>query len=181
MTSGWLTRWAAGCYHVFRMGATYRIGEGYDIHRLAAGRPMRLGCVEIPCEFGPLGHSDGDVLAHAVCDAVLGAIALGDIGAHFPPQDPRWRDADSRRFIVRAVELARENDACVVNVDATVVLERPKLAPYIPEMRRVLAEILGCSPSAVSVKAKTAEGLGAVGEGKAIEARAIVLVRIGDD
>jgi len=158
------------------MAATYRIGEGYDIHRLEPGRAMRLGCVEIPCEFGPLGHSDGDVLAHALCDAVLGALALGDIGAHFPSNDPRWQGADSDRFVRHAVSLARSLGARVVNVDATVVLERPKLAPYVTEMRDTLAAIVGCEASAVSVKAKTADGIGAIGEGRAIEARVVVLV-----
>jgi 2-C-methyl-D-erythritol 2,4-cyclodiphosphate synthase len=158
------------------MSATGRIGEGYDIHRLEKGRPMRLGCVSIPADFGPLGHSDGDVLAHALCDAVLGALALGDIGAHFPNDDPRWKDADSRTFLAHAVRLAHWRGLRVVNADATVVLERPKLAPYIAEIRRTLAEVLRCRPEAVSVKAKTAEGLGPIGEGKAIEARAVVLL-----
>jgi 2-C-methyl-D-erythritol 2,4-cyclodiphosphate synthase len=155
----------------------YRIGEGYDIHRLEKGRPMRIGCVEIPSEYGPLGHSDGDVLAHALCDALLGALALGDIGTFFPPQDEQWRGADSRVFLAYAARLVRARGAKLMNADATVVLEAPKIAPYIREIRRTLAEGLGCRPANVSFKAKTAEGLGPIGEGRAIEARAIVLVQ----
>jgi 2-C-methyl-D-erythritol 2,4-cyclodiphosphate synthase len=155
----------------------YRIGEGYDIHRLEKGRPMRIGCIEVPCDFGPLGHSDGDVLAHALCDALLGALALGDIGRFFPPQDEQWRGADSRVFLAYAARLLRTRGAKIMNVDATIVLEAPRLAPYVREMRRTLAGVLGCRPSAISVKAKTAEGLGPVGEGKAIEARVVVLVQ----
>lgn len=161
------------------MSATSRIGEGYDIHRLERGRPLRLGCVTIPSDFGPLGHSDGDVLAHALCDAILGAIAQGDIGAHFPSDDPRWAGADSRVFLSHAVQLARSMGYGVVNVDATIVLERPKLAPYIKEIRDTLADALHCTWTNVSVKAKTAEGLGPIGEGLAIEARAVVLIDRG--
>lgn len=160
------------------MAATYRVGEGYDVHRLEEGRTLRLGCVTIPCGFGPLGHSDGDVLAHALCDAILGALALGDIGSHFPPHDARWAGTDSRRFLEHAVTLARDRGAEVANVDATVVLERPKLAPYIAAIRDELAAVFGCASSEVSVKAKTAEGLGPIGEGRAIEARAVVLLRL---
>jgi 2-C-methyl-D-erythritol 2,4-cyclodiphosphate synthase len=156
----------------------YRIGEGYDIHRLERGRVMRVGCVEIPSEVGPLGHSDGDVLAHALCDALLGALGLGDIGTYFPPQDEQWRGADSRVFLAYAARMVRSRGAKIMNTDATVTLERPKLAPYIFEMRRTLSGVLGCRPSHISIKAKTAEGLGAVGEGKAIEARAVVLLQI---
>jgi 2-C-methyl-D-erythritol 2,4-cyclodiphosphate synthase len=155
----------------------YRIGEGYDIHRLEKGRPMRIGCVEVPAELGPLGHSDGDVLAHALCDALLGALALGDIGTFFPPQDEQWRGADSRVFLAYAARMLRARGAKLMNADATVVLEAPRLAPYIREMRRTLAGVLGCRASIISIKAKTAEGLGPVGEGKAIEARAVVLVQ----
>jgi 2-C-methyl-D-erythritol 2,4-cyclodiphosphate synthase len=162
------------------MAATYRIGEGYDVHRLEAGRVLKVGCVELPSSAGALGHSDGDVLAHAICDAILGALALGDIGVHFPSADERWRGADSRLFVEHAVNLMRARGARVVNVDATVVLERPKLAPHIAEMRRALAQLLGCDAADVSVKAKTAEGLGAIGEGKAIEARAVVLLSVAE-
>jgi 2-C-methyl-D-erythritol 2,4-cyclodiphosphate synthase len=160
------------------MAATYRVGEGYDIHRLEKGRPMRVGCIEIPCEFGPLGHSDGDVLAHALCDALLGALALGDIGAHFPPSDPRWHGADSKQFVAHAAALAHARGARVANMDSTIVLEKPKLARHIPEMRRVLADLLGCELSVVSVKAKTAEGLGPVGEGRAVEAHVVVCLEL---
>jgi 2-C-methyl-D-erythritol 2,4-cyclodiphosphate synthase len=156
----------------------YRIGEGFDVHRLVRGRPLKIGCVEIPHDHGALGHSDGDVLAHALCDAMLGALGLGNIGTYFPPNDERWRGADSRVFLAYAARLLRARSARLVNVDSTVVLERPKLAPHIPEMRRALATILGCNASRISVKAKSAEGLGPVGEGAAIEARAIVLVQV---
>ena len=159
-------------------GADFRIGEGSDLHRLESGRRLVIGCVEVPSDVGSFGHSDGDVVAHAVCDAVLGALALGDIGTHFPPTDERWRGADSRVFLVHAMRLARERGARIVNVDVTVELERPKLAPYLGDMRRELARVLGCAAAAVSVKAKTAEGLGAVGEGKAIAARAVVLLAV---
>jgi 2-C-methyl-D-erythritol 2,4-cyclodiphosphate synthase len=155
----------------------YRIGEGYDIHRLEKGRAMRIGCVEIPCDFGPLGHSDGDVLAHALCDALLGALGLGDIGAYFPSDDERWRGADSRVFLAYAARLMRARRAKLVNADATVILEKPKLAPHIFAIRRALSSVLGCRASQISVKAKTAEKLGPVGEGLAVEARAIVLVQ----
>ena len=155
----------------------YRIGEGYDIHRLEKGRPMRIGCVEIPAESGPLGHSDGDVLAHALCDALLGALALGDIGTFFPPHDEQWRGADSRVFLAYAARMLRARGAKLMNADATVILEAPRLAPYIREMRRTVAGVLGCRPSIISIKAKTAEGLGPVGEGKAVEARVVVLVQ----
>jgi 2-C-methyl-D-erythritol 2,4-cyclodiphosphate synthase len=160
------------------MGATIRIGEGYDIHRLEKGRPMRIGCVEIPCELGPLGHSDGDVLAHALCDAILGALALGDIGTYFPSEDELWRGADSRVFLAHVSRLARTHGAHILNADATVSLERPRLAPHIADMRRVLSTLLACASSRISIKAKTADGLGPVGEGKAIEARAVVLLEL---
>jgi len=141
---------------------------------------MRLGCVEIPCDFGPLGHSDGDVLAHALCDALLCALALGDIGAHFPSDDPRWRGADSKQFVSHAATLVRSRGGRISNVDATIVLEKPKLAPHIPEIRRSLAALLGCEASRVSVKAKTAEGLGAIGEGRAVEARVVVCLEVAE-
>jgi len=155
-----------------------RIGQGYDLHRLAAGRVLRIGCVEVSREFGAVAHSDGDVLAHAICDGILGSIADGDIGRHFPASDPHWEGADSALFLRRAVELLGERGGRVVNVDATVVLEQPRLASHIPAMVEALAASLGCDRSAVSVKAKSGEGLGPVGRGEAVEAHALVLVEL---
>jgi 2-C-methyl-D-erythritol 2,4-cyclodiphosphate synthase len=156
----------------------YRIGEGFDVHRLETGRKLRIGCVEVPSPVGSVAHSDGDVLAHAVVDAVLGAIGEGDIGRHFPPSDTRWKDADSKIFLAEAVRLLAARGGRIANVDATVILERPRLAPHIPAMRAALAVALDCDASFVSVKAKSAEGLGAIGAGEAVEARAVVLVEI---
>ncbi|SRR5579871_859966 len=153
-----------------------RIGIGYDSHRLVMGRPLIIGLVHVAFDYGPEGHSDGDVVAHALTDALLGAAALGDIGRHFPNNDPRWKDADSRLFLTHAVELLKHAGFRPVNVDAVVVLERPKLAPHILTMRQALADALGLPLDAVSVKAKTAEGLGAVGEGRAIEAHAVAMI-----
>lgn len=154
----------------------YRIGEGFDVHRLEAGRRLRVGCIDIPSPVGSVAHSDGDVLAHAVVDAILGAIGEGDIGHHFPPIDARWKDADSKLFLAEAARLLAARGARITNVDATVILEHPKLAAHIAGMRAALARALGCEPALVSVKAKTAEGIGAIGAGEAIEARAVVLV-----
>lgn len=156
-----------------------RIGEGYDVHALADGRELVLGGVTVDVARGPVGHSDGDVLAHAVCDALLGAGALGDIGRHFPPGDQRYKDAPSRIFLERAVELLAERGYRIVNVDATVILEHPRLSPHIDAIRASLAGALGCAVEIVSVKAKTAESMGPVGEGAAIEARAVALVERG--
>lgn len=153
-----------------------RVGEGYDIHALADGRKLVLGGVAIDETRGPVGHSDGDALAHAVCDALLGAAALGDIGGHFPPGDKRFKDAPSRMFLERAIELLTEHGYSLVNVDATVILEKPRLSPHIEAIRASLAAALGCGIEAVSVKAKTAEKLGPVGRGDAIEARAVALI-----
>jgi len=156
----------------------YRIGEGFDVHRLETGRRLRIGCVDIPSPAGSVAHSDGDVLAHAVVDAILGAIGEGDIGRHFPPSDERWKGADSKIFLAEAARLLAAHGGRVVNVDSTVILERPKLAPHIPAMTAALAAALGCEASIVSVKAKSAEGLGAIGAGQAVEARAVVLVEV---
>lgn len=158
----------------------YRIGEGFDVHRLETGRRLRVGCVDIPSPVGSVAHSDGDVLAHAVVDAILGAIGEGDIGHHFPPTDARWKDADSKLFLAEAVRLLAARGGRIANVDATVILERPKLAPHIADMRAALATALGCKPALVSVKAKSAEGIGAIGAGEAIEARAVVLVDLAE-
>ncbi len=160
------------------MGATYRVGHGFDLHRLEPGAALRIGCVDVPAKVQARGHSDGDALAHAVCDAVLGALALGDIGRHFPPDDPRWRGVSSGVFLERAAELARARGARVVNIDATVILERPRIADFTGRIREALAAALGCAPDAISVKAKTAEGLGPIGEGRAIAAHAVALLEI---
>ena len=153
-----------------------RIGQGWDIHRLVPGKPLVLGGVVVPSELGELGHSDGDALCHAIVDAMLGAIAAGDIGKHFPPSDPRWKDVPSRFFVERASELLAKAGWALVNVDATVILERPRLAPLIDDIRGSIAGMLGLPTGSVSVKAKTNEGLGAVGCLEAVEAQAVVLV-----
>lgn len=153
----------------------FRVGEGWDIHRLAPGRRLLLGGVEVPSDRGEEGYSDGDVLLHAVIDALLGSAALGDIGIHFPPGDPEWKDADSRDLARRARDLVRRAGWRPVNLDCTVVLERPKLAPHREAIRTSLAELLDVDVEAVSFKAKTMEGLGPVGEGRAVEARAVLL------
>jgi 2-C-methyl-D-erythritol 2,4-cyclodiphosphate synthase len=155
---------------------THRIGFGNDVHRLAAGRKLILGGVHVPFEMGPVGHSDGDALAHAVCDALLGAAALGDIGRHFPDTSPEWHNASSLMFLERATELLAEAGYRVANVDSTISLERPKLAPFIPGMKEKLAGALGINAHEVSIKAKTGEGVDAVGKGEAIRADAVVLI-----
>ncbi len=158
--------------------AAYRVGIGNDLHRLAPGRKLILGGVEIPFEKGPVGHSDGDALAHAICDALLGAAALGDIGRHFPDRSPRWHGASSLLFLRQARKLLERAGYKILNVDSTIGLERPKLAPYIPRMSRRVAAALGIRPTQVSVKAKTGEGLGAVGRSEAIRADAVALVEV---
>jgi len=152
----------------------YRTGLGWDVHRLAPNRPLILGGVTIPSEFGLEGHSDADILAHAITDAILGAASLGDIGMHFPDTDPRWKGADSLVFLKHALELARGAGFELVNVDSTVILERPKLKDYRVAIREKLASALGLSIDRVSVKFKTAEKVGPVGEGKSAEAQAVV-------
>lgn len=158
-----------------------RIGFGSDIHRLASGRKLLIGGVPIRSDFGSDGHSDGDVLAHAVTDAILGALAAGDIGTHFPDTDPKWKGADSRMFLRTVADIVRRNSLSIVNIDSTVHLEKPKLRPYIDEIRASLAAELGINPLSVSVKAKSGEGVDSVGEGRAIRADAIVLLapRVG--
>jgi 2-C-methyl-D-erythritol 2,4-cyclodiphosphate synthase len=152
----------------------HRTGIGWDVHRLAPGRPLILGGVSVPSELGLDGHSDADVLSHAITDALLGAAALGDIGMHFPDSDPRWAGADSLLFLRHALSLASEHGYRLVNVDATVILERPKLKDYRTAIRERLAATLGLDLDRVSVKFKTAEGLGPVGEARAAEAQAVV-------
>jgi 2-C-methyl-D-erythritol 2,4-cyclodiphosphate synthase len=154
----------------------FRIGIGHDTHRLAEGRALVLGGVAVESERGAEGHSDADALSHAVTDAILGALCEGDLGVHFPDRDPRWKDADSLQLLARVMWLAGERGYHVVNVDATVMLERPRLRPYVEEMRAKLAEVLGVEVGRVSVKAKTGEGLDAVGAGAAVTAQAVVLL-----
>ena len=155
----------------------YRTGLGWDVHRLAPGRPLILGGVTIPFELGLEGHSDADVLAHAITDAILGAAALGDIGMHFPDSDPRWKGADSLQFLKHAVDLAQIAGFKLVNIDSSVILERPKLKDYRTAIRETLAATLGLSLDRVSVKFKTAEKVGPVGEGRSAEAQAVVTLR----
>jgi 2-C-methyl-D-erythritol 2,4-cyclodiphosphate synthase len=154
----------------------FRIGYGNDIHRLVHGRALILGGVRITFEKGPAGHSDGDALAHAVTDALLGAAALGDIGTHFPDSSPRWRDASSLMFLRHTRKLLDQAGFGIANVDATISLERPKLRPHILKIRKKVAAALGIKPTQISVKAKTGEGLGTVGRGEAIRADAVALI-----
>ena len=153
---------------------TIRTGLGWDNHRLAPGRPLILGGVTIASEFGLEGHSDADVLSHAITDAILGAATLGDIGMHFPDTDPRWKGSDSLVFLLHAKRLAEAKGYSLSNVDSTVILERPKLKDYRLPIREQLARALGLPLDAVSVKFKTAERVGPVGEGRSAEAQAIV-------
>jgi 2-C-methyl-D-erythritol 2,4-cyclodiphosphate synthase len=153
-----------------------RTGLGYDAHRLVAGRPLVLGGVDIPHPAGLLGHSDADVLTHALMDALLGAAAEGDIGRHFPDRDPRWKGADSIALLRAVVARLAAKGHAIVNADATVMAEAPKLAPYIPAMRQRLAEAMGVPVDAVSVKATTVEGMGAIGRREGISAMAIATI-----
>lgn len=156
---------------------TIRVGTGYDLHRLVDGRPLVLGGVIVPFERGPLGHSDGDVVCHSVTDAVLGAAAMGDIGRHFPDNDPAWKDANSIDLLRRAVAIVGEAGYVVVNADVTVILERPKIKHHVDAMREAVAGALGVDVSQVSVKGKTNEGVDAVGRGEAVAAHATALLR----
>ena len=157
--------------------AIARVGTGYDLHRLVEGRPLVLGGVTIPCDRGALGHSDADVVCHAVTDALLGAACLGDIGRHFPDTDPRWKDASSLDLLSQAVALVAEQGLEVGNVDVTVILEKPKIKDHVEKMRAAVAAAVGVDVAAVSVKGKTNEGVDAIGRGEAIAAHAIVLIR----
>jgi 2-C-methyl-D-erythritol 2,4-cyclodiphosphate synthase len=154
----------------------FRIGEGWDTHALVAGRKLILGGIEIPHSHGLLGHSDADALLHALTDALLGAAGLGDIGRHFPDTDPLYAGADSRVLLAEALQRVRDAGWRVGNVDATIVAQAPKMAPHIPKMVECIAGCLGVAPAQVNVKAKTAEKMGPVGEGRAIEARAVCLL-----
>ncbi len=154
----------------------FRIGEGWDVHALVAGRKLILGGVEIPFALGLLGHSDADVLAHAITDALLGAAALGDIGTHFPDTEARFEGANSLLLMTEAARRVRAKGFEISNLDSTVIAQAPKLMPFIAAMRAQIAQALALTPDQVSVKAKTAEKMGPVGQGQAIEARAIILI-----
>ena len=158
------------------MSCNFRIGEGWDVHALVPGRPLVIGGVRLPHTHGLLGHSDADVLLHAVTDALLGAAGLGDIGRHFPDTDARFKGADSAALLAEAARRVGEAGWRVGNVDSTVIAQAPKLAPHIPAMVQRIAEVLGVGADQVNVKAKTAERLGPVGQGASIEARAAVLL-----
>ena len=153
-----------------------RVGIGYDYHRLEAGRKLILGGVEIPFSKGLAGHSDGDVLTHAICDALLGAAGLGDLGQHFPDTDPKWKGASSLKLLAQVVEMLRAKGLRPTQVDSVVLAEEPKLAPHFVRMRETLARVLGVEPAEVNVKAKTTEGLEALGRGEAMAAQAIALL-----
>lgn len=153
-----------------------RIGFGYDVHRLVAGRPLMLGGVKIPFEKGLQGHSDADVLLHAITDALLGAAALGDIGYHFPDTDPAYKNADSAELLQKTVAIIQKSGFTVNNIDATVVAQAPRLRPFIDEMRTRISDLVGVSPDLISVKATTTEGLGFTGAGEGIAAQAVCSV-----
>lgn len=153
-----------------------RIGQGFDVHAFGPGDHVMLGGVRISHSHGLLAHSDGDVVIHALCDALLGALALGDIGQHFPPSDPRWKAADSRHFLLHCRELLAEQGWRVGNADVTVICERPKIGPHAPDMRTILAEAMQVPLDAVSVKATTSERLGFTGRGEGIAAQAVCLL-----
>lgn len=158
------------------MNPQVRIGFGYDVHEFAENRKLVIGGVEIPCSKGLLGHSDADVLLHAICDAMLGALALGDIGMHFPNSDEKYKDADSKKLLKHVDELIHANGYEVSNIDSTVLLQKPKLSPYVNEMRRMIAEIVNLSVAQISIKATTTEGLGYVGREEGCAAQAVVLL-----
>lgn len=159
------------------MKENYRIGNGYDIHRLVPQRKLVLGGVEIPYEKGLLGHSDADVLLHAIMDAMLGALALRDIGYHFPPSDMKYKDISSLELLKHVDELVKQENHTIVNIDTVVQAEEPKLNKHIPSMQKVIADALELEEKTVSIKATTMEGLGPLGEGKAIAATAVVLLK----
>ncbi len=152
-------------------------GIGYDLHRLREGCKLMIGGIEVPFEKGSVGHSDGDVLSHALCDALLGTACLGDIGTHFPDTDPRWKGVSSLLFLDHARQLLEDRRLHIVHADAVVICERPKLGPHFPAMRAALAKSLGVAAEQISLKAKTNEGLGEIGRGEAIACHAIATVR----
>lgn len=154
----------------------YHIGIGYDLHRLVEGRPLIIGGIEIPHDKGLQGYSDADVLIHAIIDAIFGALALGDIGTHFPDTDPQYKDADSKTLLQHTIGLAKQRGWEIVNIDSTIIAEQPKLKPYIKSMREVLSPILGIPIDCTSVKAKTNEGVGPEGKEEAISCFVVVLL-----
>jgi 2-C-methyl-D-erythritol 2,4-cyclodiphosphate synthase len=156
---------------------SYRVGQGFDAHRLVAGRPLRLGGVHVPYERGLEGHSDGDCLVHAVCDALLGAAAAGDMGERFPSADPRWKDAPGKLFLAEVRQLIASRGFVLANLDATVIAQEPALAGHLEAMRQELAAGLGVALDVVSVKAKSSDRLGALGRGEGIAAQAVALLR----
>jgi 2-C-methyl-D-erythritol 2,4-cyclodiphosphate synthase len=158
--------------------APVRTGIGYDLHRLEAGRKLIVGGIELAFDKGPAGHSDGDVLAHALCDALFGAAGLGDIGTHFPDTDPKWKGANSLIFLEHAKKLLAERNFAIEHVDAVVILERPKLGPHFPKMREALAKALGVPVEKIHLKAKTNEGVDAVGRGEAIAAHVVATIAL---
>ncbi|MDR2511948.1 MAG: 2-C-methyl-D-erythritol 2,4-cyclodiphosphate synthase [Bacteroidales bacterium] len=153
-----------------------RIGQGYDVHQLAEGRKLILGGVEIPSEKGCVGHSDADVLIHAICDALLGATALGDIGQHFSDSDAQYKDIDSKILLKNVAELLKNEGYVIGNIDTIVILQQPKIADYVPLMRKQLADVLGININQISVKATTTEHLGYEGRGEGVSAMAVVLI-----
>jgi 2-C-methyl-D-erythritol 2,4-cyclodiphosphate synthase len=155
-----------------------RCGIGYDLHRLEPGRKLIIGGIEVPFDKGPMGHSDGDVVAHALCDALLGAAGLGDIGRHFPDTDPRWKGADSMQFLEHAARLLDEKQFSIEHVDAVVILEKPKLGPHFSQMQEKLANALQVTADRIHLKAKTNEGVDAVGRGEAIAAYVVATLEI---
>jgi 2-C-methyl-D-erythritol 2,4-cyclodiphosphate synthase len=159
------------------MNPVFRIGQGWDVHALVPGRPLVIGGVQIPFALGLLGHSDADVLLHAIIDALLGAMALGDIGKHFPDTDMQWKNADSKKLLLQVKEEMLSRRWEIMNIDATVIAQAPKLASHIPDMCKQIADILGLDISQVNIKAKTAEKLGPVGQGMSVEAQAVALIQ----
>ena len=159
------------------MNSGFRVGQGWDVHALVPGRPLVIGGIHVPHTLGLLGHSDADVLLHAIIDALLGAMALGDIGQHFPDTDVRWKNADSKKLLLHVGQEMHSRAWKIMNIDATVVAQAPKLSGFIPQMCQQIASLLNLDISQVNVKAKTAEKLGPVGQGLSIEAQAIVLLQ----
>lgn len=163
------------------MNGSYRIGFGYDVHQLEVGRRFVLGGITLPFEKGPVAYSDGDVLIHAICDAILGAAALGDIGQHFPDTSDEFKGIDSKELLTRVCSLISDKGYQIVNIDSTVSLERPKLKDHIPSMQAILSGIIGKNPDAISIKATTTEKLGFVGREEGIAAQAVVLISSKED
>lgn len=155
----------------------FRIGQGFDVHQLTEGRPLIIGGIEIPYEKGLLGHSDADVLLHTITDACLGAIGEGDIGKHFPDTDPAFKDADSAKLLEHIWSIIKEKGYQLVNADCTIIAQKPKMAPYIDQMKNRIAELLECSPEQINVKATTTEKLGFTGRGEGIASQAVVLLQ----